>query len=340
MKFPKEFFEEETRDGFTIAPMMKRAWAAILEVLEGIDDLCRKEGIMYMSCGGTMLGAIRHKGFIPWDDDMDLLMLRDDYMRFIEAAKTKLPEGFVLAGPYAEEDRLWEAAQVVHSRIIADEEAFPLPKYMSRFHGFPYPRIGIDIFPYDFIDLDDPDMQDRLQTYYYAHFVMDNWDNYRNEGRLEKELKTVELKFGIKLDRTTDLRCKKQLVLAAENYISKTKHTKGCRVDNMQYLPYVGDMSRDEFEKWASSRLPAEWYESTVELPFEMIKMPMPVEYMKVVKAVFGENYMTPVMFAADHEYPFYKTQEAELQRMLSESGVTTSVEEFSRNWHIMNGGD
>lgn len=65
-----------------------------LELLLLVDDVCSKHGITYFLEGGTLLGAIRHKGFIPWDDDVDIVMPRADYERFVQIAQGELPARF------------------------------------------------------------------------------------------------------------------------------------------------------------------------------------------------------------------------------------------------------
>ena len=67
-----------------------------LETLKKIDEVCKKNKINYFLIGGTLLGAARHKGFIPWDDDIDLMMFREDYDKFIkEFSKNNNGEYFI-----------------------------------------------------------------------------------------------------------------------------------------------------------------------------------------------------------------------------------------------------
>ena len=70
-----------------------------LEILKVIDGICRKHGISYWLDGGTLLGAVRHGGFIPWDDDIDIAMDYQDMKRFARIAQGEMPDGLFLQTP-------------------------------------------------------------------------------------------------------------------------------------------------------------------------------------------------------------------------------------------------
>ena len=94
--FPDNYFEKEIRNGFEVSSMMKRAWAGQIEVLSVIREICERHNILWFADYGTLLGAVRHKGFIPWDDDMDIGMTRDNLNNFIKYAKDELPDEYKL----------------------------------------------------------------------------------------------------------------------------------------------------------------------------------------------------------------------------------------------------
>lgn len=105
MQIPEGYLEGEIRDGFYIESMMKKTWAAQMKVLMEVDRVCKKNGIQYFADWGT-LGAVRHHGFVPWDDDMDITMKRPDYNKFCSIAEKEMP-GYNIVNIHTDEG--WEA---------------------------------------------------------------------------------------------------------------------------------------------------------------------------------------------------------------------------------------
>ena len=111
-----EFYKEEIRCGWRVDEKTKRIWAVQLEMLDEVERICKKYGLKYFADSGTLIGAVRHQGYIPWDDDIDLAMLREDYETFLKVAPGELKEHLVLQTPYREKNYLRAHAQLRNSR--------------------------------------------------------------------------------------------------------------------------------------------------------------------------------------------------------------------------------
>ena len=140
MQLPTGFLQSEYRDGYFVDETMKKVWAVELELLEQFQTVCKRHGLQYYAIGGTLLGAVRHKGFIPWDDDIDVGMPREDYNRFLELCEAELSYPYRLVTPWN------DACYRAHAQIRnCGTTGYPaIDKSLSCNKG-----IFIDIFPLD-----------------------------------------------------------------------------------------------------------------------------------------------------------------------------------------------
>lgn len=115
----------------------------LFEILCQIDRICKKHGIRYFLAGGTLLGAVRHGDFIPWDDDLDVMMLRQDHDRFLEAAREELPEHMFLQTPETEAGNHYLISKIRLEGTVFSSE------YLAR---FPNLRKGlfVDVIAQDY----------------------------------------------------------------------------------------------------------------------------------------------------------------------------------------------
>ena len=174
MEFQNEFFLDEVIEGFYVPGMMKRAWAAELQLLSFLDELCKKNGISYFLDYGSLIGAVRHKGFIPWDDDIDISMYRKDF-RLLEACiKKDAPEYIDLY--YAGKDR--ETASSL-AAIGMKEPSFN-PEKQAFFQQFPF-YTGLDISILEDI-LDEKCEKERQKVFYHLASLLKSVEGEKEKG--------------------------------------------------------------------------------------------------------------------------------------------------------------
>ena len=289
--FSEEYFQEEWREGFFIESMMKRAWAAEMEVLEEIDRICKKHKIQYFADSGTLLGAVRHQGFIPWDDDIDIAMKRMDYQRFMQVAPGELPEGWVLCNPFITKE--WE---LPFSRLINSHKVNFTQEHLDRFHGCPY-VVGVDIFPLD----NKPDDEEEAEMIYCLMKII-----YGTILAIQnKEIEEAE-----------------RLIKDIENMLNVTVNREGnvlnqlfCLVDQLG-CTYLEDETEEValWSWWAYMdkvrNYKRSWFSDSEERKFEHMMLPIPVGYDSLLRVIYGDDYMVPQRIDGYHDYPFYKKQE------------------------------
>lgn len=302
MQFDNSFFEDEVRDGFFVPAEIKQAWGAELEVLSEVDKICKKHNIQYFADWGTLLAAVRHEGYIPWDDDLDIVMKRDDYNRFMKIAQTELPDGFS-AYNFRNHDDFW----LFLGRVVGKQRICFEQEHLDRFHQFPY-IAGVDIFVLDYVSRDEKAEQERdklaMRTIALADMI---GEGKVNEETKEHELQAMEQECGIKISRDmSDVELKRELYGVVELLFSRFTDAESDQLS--QLFPFG--------LKNANFRFPKECYENAIELPYENTRIPVPIQYCRMLKERYGD-YMKLVRNAGGHDYPFFESQKKQLQAVL-----------------------
>lgn len=143
---PADFLREEIKCGYTISAEMKKVWAVQIDLMHALLDVCNRHGLRIYADGGTMLGAIRHQGFIPWDDDIDMVMMREDYDKLMSLAH-EFSHPYFLQNVYTDPHYTHRHAQLRNS----DTACWASDK--KGCSGRCNEGIFIDIFPSDFLPI-------------------------------------------------------------------------------------------------------------------------------------------------------------------------------------------
>ena len=295
MEFPKEFFLDEVREGFYIPAMMKRAWAAELEILATIDEICERHQLHYYLDYGTLLGAIRHKGFIPWDDDIDIMMMREDYEVFAKVAKAELPEELVFRSLTDGSNNYELVSSVQHKQMLISSPS------IGKYHNYLY-GAGVDIFPYDYLSDDEEQEKERLEIY-KSLCILASFPSLQGDNKevLEQEAKKIKDLCAVDLFHSSHYR--KTVLALLQEYSKKFNSDRGHKISYLLDLVLFKNQGIGIFEE--------EWYCEESYLNFEFLSLPVPKEYRKIIAAKF-HDYETIRKGGGDHEYPFYRKMEAE----------------------------
>lgn len=247
-----------------------------LEMLKEFDRICRKHDIEYFLSGGSMLGAVRHQGFIPWDDDIDVAFLRDNYRKFVKVIREELDDKFLY-----ENYKNGDGYHYFFDRITAKNTYFAT-KYSD---GYVMPKgISIDIFVFDNAPKDSYRFWKGLMN---KRMLMNvRWKNTARRGKaylLSKVLLPI-------------LRMK-SMDSYSESYDKATR-----KYENRE-TGFVLPPATDHNYKGS---MPKEWFSSVIPATFEGIDSFIPTGYDNYLKLWYGEDYMTMLPLSKRQNYHDY----------------------------------
>ena len=235
-----------------------------LDILLAVADFCDKNNLTYFLAYGTLIGAIRHKGFIPWDDDIDIQMPREDYNKFIATFTHERYKAIAPGTPMSKHSFV----KVIDTKTVKIE---PGLSYNAGYLG-----IDIDIFALDGAPSDDAEYNlwyDKLDAA-YSSFVYS-----------VQSITKGSLKHRVKLALLKLLKIKKP-----EYYLEEAKKLheqypyKTCEYAASVECPY----------KYRSNRVPKKYFVGSVDVEFEGHMFRAPICYDKVLRAVYGDYMQLP----------------------------------------------
>ncbi|MBQ8849455.1 MAG: LicD family protein [Clostridia bacterium] len=234
-----------------------------LDLLRNFINVCEKLNLKYYLLGGTLLGAVRHKGFIPWDDDIDVGMPRGDYEIFISDGQRYLSEGLFIQSIETEPELLMNFAKLRNSNTTFVEESI---KHCRVNHG-----VYIDVFPLDYYPDDEKGQRtvDRKNRFYTRRIASE----YSFE---EKGIKRKTISAILKL-----------MYPSSKNVLRKRQELFKSVAKSNLLANYCGAWGKKEI-------VPADWYGDGVMLEFEGIQVSAPKEYDKWLTQVYGDYMKLP----------------------------------------------
>ncbi len=237
-----------------------------VEILDAIHEFCISNGIVYSLGYGTLLGAVRHKGFIPWDDDIDIIMLRDDYIRFEELFPDTLNNKYSFGTISRTKEWSLPFGKVYNTHTVVVEHKANV-----------YPiGVSIDVFPLDVV----PDNDFKFSLYRaYLKFLCycSRIKVFRNTSNTSIPKRVIASLTKLSLSIVSN----KTLIRHIDSISKKISHCGGKRV---YYMPSSGHCDP----------IPASWFSPIILTEFEG------KEYCSVnnqdgyLQAMYGINYMEP----------------------------------------------
>lgn len=268
IEVPEEFWIEEIRNGFLVTEERKILWAIELDLLAELDRVCKKLDLNYWLGAGSLLGAIRHHGFIPWDNDIDIYMLRDDYDCLMKKSKE-------FNAPYFLQNMFTEKYHFKPHAKLRNSDTTGFSKFEK---GFKINRgVFIDIFPLDGVcENKKKNELQRKKDYTYKKILVKC-----NELLNCQNLERISSRKGI-------VRLEMYLIMVI-SYVYKILYDGNLKRYSSNTMKMWGNRTL-VFDCPKSRRTLDEW-NKLENVPFEFITVPIPISYDGMLTQQYG-NYM------------------------------------------------
>lgn len=291
----------ETRCGFLVSEKRKKVWAVELEILQEFIRICEKNHLTWYVADGTLLGTIRHKGFIPWDDDVDVSMPREDYLKFMEIAPKEVAEGFWIQTP--ETDKHFFLGHIKVCKVGTT--------CMTASLDYDYPRkryICIDIFALDVV----PDSKFKRALYRKGR----NLFTFMLSAYTHKEMPTGRKKTLYNLAKFQTGKIISKLIPSHVLYRASMRHLSRYGKTNNAEMGEV-EFFYDDRVIWSRAD-----FANTLTLPFENLMVNVPSGYENILKKIYGDwqtlvqggSFHEGCIFDTDKDYTYYIQHREELK--------------------------
>lgn len=274
IELDESFYKEEERSGYLVSARTKHIWAVELDLWSAFDAVCKKHGLKYFAAYGTLLGAVRHHGFIPWDDDIDLCMMRDDYEKLKKIAADEFKEPYFFQDWYNSCGQTWIFSKLRNSNTTAIE----------------FQNKGIEFNQGIFIDINALDeFDDGVHVNpVFKKVQRELFDCINNPIKMLKAVLA-----GQQFTMDTDM-----VITLSKDYISAQRLFDNLTLENFGQSDLVGYYC-DEV-RGNDRYFPKDAFSETIYMDFEGFQMPVPIGYDCILKKWY-HNYMTPVQSQSCH---------------------------------------
>lgn len=287
----KNFLNSEVRDDYLVTSHTKKLWAVQLNLLKKFKEVCEKNNLKFYLTYGSLLGAIRHNGYIPWDDDIDITMPREDYDKLKEIAAKEFEDPYFYQTQENELDFFGGGfSRLRDSRTTGYENIHFGHQFNA---GIWIDITAIDKVPNSYFSRK---LQSKMVRFYQQIMFA---KIYSRDNDYFLDISSFKMKL---LKKIANRLTHKEICFRLNKWCSIAKNKKN---KNVGILTQYGCYEQELYK--------AEWFIGVKYKIFENIKVPIPIGYDEFLKKIFGDDYanLPPLEERKPHHNGYYNSEKS-----------------------------